>query len=79
MSLVENWIETFGGKINAVVAQNDEMALGAIQALEAAGVKDKVVVTAVDAIKDGCNAVKEGKLLNGRVDAAELKRWADSF
>ena len=23
--------------------------------------------------------VKEGKLLNGRVDAAELKRWADSF
>lgn len=73
LSLVENWIETFGGKINAVVAQNDEMALGAIQALEAAGVKDKVVVTAVDAIKDGCNAVKEGKLLGTVYQDAALE------
>lgn len=73
LSLVENWIETFGGKIDAVVAQNDEMALGAIQALEAAGVKDKVVVTAVDAIKDGCNAVKEGKLLGTVYQDAALE------
>lgn len=73
LSLVENWIETFGGKIDAVVAQNDEMALGAIQALEAAGVKDDVVVTAVDAIKDGCNAVKEGKLLGTVYQDAALE------
>lgn len=62
LSLVENWIQTFGEDLNAVVAQNDEMALGAIQALEAANMLDKVVVTGVDAIKDGCNAIKEGKL-----------------
>ena len=49
------------------------MALGAIQALEAAGVKDKVVVTAVDAIKDGCNAVKEGKLLGTVYQDAALE------
>ena len=73
LSLVENWIETFGGKIDAVVAQNDEMALGAIQALEAAGVKDQVVVTAVDAIKDGCNAVKDGKLLGTVYQDAALE------
>lgn len=73
LSLVENWIETFGGKIDAVVAQNDEMALGAIQALEAAGVKEDVVVTAVDAIKDGCNAVKEGKLLGTVYQDASLE------
>lgn len=24
-------------------------------------------------------AVKDGKLLNGRVNAGELKKWADSF
>lgn len=73
LTLVENWIETFGGEIDAVIAQNDEMALGAIQALEAAGVKDEVVVTGVDAIKDGCNAIKEGKLLGTVYQDAALE------
>lgn len=73
LTLVENWIETFGGEIDAVVAQNDEMALGAIQALEAAGVKDQVVVTGVDAIKDGCTAIKEGQLLGTVYQDAALE------
>ena len=73
LTLVENWLETFGGEIDAVVAQNDEMALGASQALEAAGVKDEVVVTGVDAIKDGCNAVKEGQLLGTVYQDAALE------
>lgn len=73
LTLVENWIETFGGEIDAVIAQNDEMALGAIQALEAAGVKDDVVVTGVDAIKDGCNAIKEGQLLGTVYQDAALE------
>ena len=63
LTLVENWLETFSGKIDAIVAHNDEMALGAIQALEAAGLTDEIVVTGVDAILDGCNAVKDGTLL----------------
>lgn len=63
LTLVENWLETFSGEIDAIVAHNDEMALGAIQALEAAGLTDKIVVTGVDAILDGCNAVKDGTLL----------------
>lgn len=73
LSLVENWIQTFGDDLNAVVAQNDEMALGAIQALEAAGIKDKVVVTGVDAIKDGCTAIKDGKLLGTVYQDAHLE------
>ena len=40
LTLVENWLESFSGKIDAIVAHNDEMALGAIQALEAAGLTD---------------------------------------
>lgn len=63
LTLVENWLETFSGEIDAIVAHNDEMALGAIQALEAAGLTDEIVVTGVDAILDGCNAVKDGTLL----------------
>lgn len=73
LSLVENWIQTFGDDLDAVVAQNDEMALGAIQALEAAGIKDQVVVTGVDAIKDGCTAIKDGKLLGTVYQDAHLE------
>lgn len=73
LTLVENWLETFSGKIDAIVAHNDEMALGAIQALEAAGLTDKIAVTGVDAILDGCNAVKDGTLLGTVYQDAHLE------
>ncbi|MCX7886442.1 MAG: substrate-binding domain-containing protein, partial [Verrucomicrobiae bacterium] len=62
MSLMENWIQSLGLKINAVFAQNDEMAMGAVLALEQAGLKDKVVVVGVDAISDALKAVSAGRL-----------------
>lgn len=37
MTLMETWLTTYGDEINAVVAENDEMALGARQAIEAEG------------------------------------------
>ena len=63
LTLVENWLETFSGEIDAIVAHNDEMALGAIQALQAAGLTEEIVVSGVDAILDGCLAVQEGTML----------------
>ena len=42
MSLMENWIQSYGDKINAVFAHNDEMGMGALQALEQAKLKNKV-------------------------------------
>jgi inositol transport system substrate-binding protein len=62
MALMENWIQSYGDKINAVFAQNDEMGLGAVLALEQAKRKDKVVVAGVDAIADALKSVKEGHL-----------------
>jgi inositol transport system substrate-binding protein len=62
MTLMENWIQSYGSRIDAVFAQNDEMALGAVIALEQAKRKDKVVVTGVDAIADALQAVKQGRL-----------------
>jgi inositol transport system substrate-binding protein len=62
MILMENWIQSYGGKINAVFAQNDEMAMGALIALEQAKMKDKVIVAGVDAIADALQAVKDGRL-----------------
>lgn len=62
MSLMENWIQSHGPKIHAVFAQNDEMGLGAVLALEQARLKDKVIVVSVDAIADALQAVKAGRL-----------------
>ncbi|MFC7440299.1 sugar ABC transporter substrate-binding protein [Laceyella putida] len=61
MNLMENWLQS-GKKIDAVVANNDEMAIGAIMALEAAGKLNDVIVAGVDATPDALGFVKEGKL-----------------
>jgi ABC-type sugar transport system substrate-binding protein len=46
-----------------VVSNNDEMAIGAIQALKAAGVDmSKVIVAGVDATQDALAAMKAGDL-----------------
>jgi inositol transport system substrate-binding protein len=62
ITLMENWIQSFGGRLQAVFAQNDEMAMGAVLALEQAKMKDKVIVVGVDAIADAVQAVKDGRL-----------------
>jgi inositol transport system substrate-binding protein len=62
MTLMENWIQSHGQGIQAVFAQNDEMGMGALIALEQAGIKDRVVVASVDAIADALQAVKDGRL-----------------
>ena len=60
LSLVENWIQAFP-ELDGIIGHNDEMALGAIQALEAKGIKNRIPVTGVDAIKDGCIAIRDGR------------------
>jgi ribose/xylose/arabinose/galactoside ABC-type transport system permease subunit/ABC-type sugar transport system substrate-binding protein len=62
MALMENWLQAYPGQINGVFAQNDEMGMGALKALQAAGVKDRVVLVSVDAIADALHAVKAGHL-----------------
>ncbi|HBT69798.1 sugar ABC transporter substrate-binding protein [Agrobacterium tumefaciens] len=60
--LVTNWLSS-GIEFNAVIANNDEMAIGAIQALKAAG-KDmkEFVVAGVDATQDALAAMQAGDL-----------------
>ena len=62
MTLMENWIQSRGVEIDAVFAQNDEMGMGAVIALEQAGLKEKVLVASVDAIADALQALKDGRL-----------------
>ncbi|UZJ80992.1 ribose ABC transporter substrate-binding protein RbsB [Fictibacillus sp. KU28468] len=60
LNVMENILQG-NKKVDAVFAHNDEMALGALQALEAAGLKD-VVVVGFDATDDAQKAIKEGKM-----------------
>ena len=62
ITLMENWIQAYGDEIGAVFAQNDEMAMGAVIALEQAGRNPEVVVAGVDAIADALEAVGAGRL-----------------
>ncbi|WP_137144469.1 substrate-binding domain-containing protein [Mycolicibacterium sp. CR10] len=69
---MKNWISGFGPQINAVVAENDDMGLGALQALKESGRND-VPIVGIDGIEDGLNAVKSGEFIgtslqNGTVE-----------
>ena len=50
-------------KIDLVFAQNDDMGLGAMEAIEAAGLKpgQDIKIVAVDATRDGMQALADGK------------------
>jgi simple sugar transport system substrate-binding protein len=53
-----------GREITALYAHNDDMALGAIQAIEEAGIKpgEDIRVVSIDGIRDAFQAMVEGKL-----------------
>jgi inositol transport system substrate-binding protein len=60
--IMTNWMST-GEKIDVVFANNDEMAIGAIQAMKATSMSmDDVIVVGVDATQDALQAMKAGEL-----------------
>ena len=69
MSLMETWLTTYGDEIDAVVAENDEMALGAREAIEAEG-KD-IPCIGIDGITDAVSAVESGKMIASDFQNAE--------
>ncbi|HZM22268.1 MAG TPA: sugar ABC transporter substrate-binding protein [Anaerolineales bacterium] len=61
LSLMENWLAT-GDQIDAVASNNDEMAIGAIQAIEAAGKLGEILVGGVDASPNALEEMDKGRL-----------------
>ena len=60
--LMTNWLST-GEPFDAVISNNDEMAIGAIQAMKAAGMSmADVIVGGVDATQDALAAMQAGDL-----------------
>ena len=61
-NMMTNWLST-GTPFDGVIANNDEMAIGAIQAMKAAGIDmASVVVGGIDATQDALAAMQAGDL-----------------
>jgi len=62
--VMEAFLKAEGKKINVLYAHNDDMAIGAIQAIEEAGLKPgkDVIVISVDAVKGAFEAMMAGKM-----------------
>jgi inositol transport system substrate-binding protein len=61
-NLMTNWLSK-GMKFDAVVSNNDEMAIGALQAMKSAGLDTKkAIVGGIDATQDALASMKSGDL-----------------
>lgn len=69
-TLMENWLTAHPNQINGVIGQNDEMALGAIEAIKAAKLDLKsFTIAGIDGITDALHAVKAGEMTSILQDA----------
>lgn len=64
IKFMEDMLQRFGpGEIDLVYAHNDDMALGAVTALEAAGRLDEVKVVGIDGENAAYDAIADGKMV----------------
>ena len=69
VTLMETWLTAYGDEIEAVVAENDEMALGARQAIEDGGYD--IPCIGIDGITDAVSAVENGGMIASDFQDAE--------
>jgi ABC-type sugar transport system substrate-binding protein len=71
--VMEAFLKADGKKINVLYAHNDDMAIGAIQAIEEAGMKPAkdIVIISIDGVKGAFEAMMAGKL-NVSVECSPL-------
>ncbi len=71
--VMEAFLKAEGKKINVLYAHNDDMAIGAIQAIEEAGLKpaQDITIVSIDGVKGAFQAMMAGKL-NVSVECSPL-------
>jgi simple sugar transport system substrate-binding protein len=71
--VMEAFLKAEGKKINVLFAHNDDMAIGAIQAIEEAGMKPgkDILIVSIDGVKGAFQAMMAGKL-NVSVECSPL-------
>lgn len=62
-SRMSQWLKNFGDQIEIVIANNDDMALGAIDAMKKEKVINPPVVVGIDGTKIGLEAVENGDMI----------------
>ncbi|MBN1583103.1 MAG: ABC transporter substrate-binding protein [Anaerolineae bacterium] len=62
--VMESFLDRHGAQIDALYAHNDDMAIGAIKAIEEFGLKpgQDIIIVSIDAIRDAFQAMIDGKL-----------------
>jgi galactofuranose transport system substrate-binding protein len=63
-TVMEGFLQAHGSDIDLLYAHNDDMALGAIDAIEAAGLVpgEDIKIVSIDAVGDGMQALVDGKI-----------------
>ncbi|MET7422542.1 sugar ABC transporter substrate-binding protein [Dactylosporangium sp. NPDC005555] len=62
LTVTKTLLTKHGDKVKAIWAANDDMALGALEALQQAGLSGKVAVAGIDAVPDAVKAVQDGTM-----------------
>ena len=72
--VMESYLKTYKDQIDVLFSQNDDMALGAIQAIEDAGLKpgEDIIIVGCDSVKDALTAIKDGKM-NASIECNPLQ------
>ncbi len=62
--IMENFLKSEGNRIHVVYSHNDDMALGAVEAIEENGLKPgkDIIIISIDAVKAAFQAMIEGKI-----------------
>ena len=74
MRITEDWIQTFSD-FDAIIACNDRSALGALEALQGAGITD-VKVLGIDGLEDAMQAIKDGTMAATVLQSAKAQAQA---
>ncbi len=68
------WIKEFGNKIEVVFSNNDDMALGAIQALDDASItENRPLIVGTDGMPNALEAVKNGSMIGTVISDYKLQ------
>lgn len=70
--VMSSWLSKYGSKIDGVISQNDDMAEGAIRAMQQRGINN-IPIVGVDGIEAGLLNVKNGKQIMTNLQDAPLQ------
>jgi ribose transport system substrate-binding protein len=72
-NVMNNWLSAFGTRIDAVVSENDDMAIGSLRSLATRGLVGKTKVVGIDGLQDALDRVRSGEMIATNLQNAPLQ------